>query len=305
MSIVSNRRRFFPVALFLLALVAPHARANAFVKGAYYRLGDDDPGAAAGNTGNDPTRDSFADQLHLARVQSPRYSADVPPFGPIPNKLSMSFANISLGGPAVPGYYGRTTSLDMVSGGVALETWVKNGGFQRVGPVEDDWLIAYNGQPNTNGFGFFLFGGQYVARIPGVGDRVLGIADQSAWHHLAYVYAVGTSSYYFDGKLVSQSTKDAAPLTATGGFWVGGHSAPGADPGEFLFNGWIDEVRYQSFNPLAAGAFEPTSFLITPEPNTLALLLILGVLRRRRFAPYAFSKNPPPASYVGPSQDRQ
>ncbi len=30
----------------------------------------------------------------------------------------------------------------------------------------------------------------------------------------------------------------------------------------YLFNGWIDEVRYQSFNPLSAGAFNPTAFLI-------------------------------------------
>jgi hypothetical protein len=42
---------------------------------------------------------------------------------------------------------------------------------------------------------------------------------------------------------------------------VGGNGDPLAD-GEFLFNGWMDEVRYQSFNPLAAGAFEPTAFLI-------------------------------------------
>ena len=49
------------------------------------------------------------------------------------------------------------------------------------------------------------------------------------------------------------------------------------------FNGWIDEVRYQTFNPIAAGAFEPTAFLITPEPGAAALLGLasLAFLRRR------------------------
>jgi hypothetical protein len=290
---VSKFRRSFAITVLLFSFAAPHARGNAFVKGAYYRLGDDDPGAAAGNTGNDPTRDSFIDKLDLGRVQTPQYSADVPPLGPIPNKLSMAFANISLGGPAVPGYYGRTTSLEMVSGGYALEAWVKNADHLFVGPNSDPptahWLIAYNGDPNANGFGLFVSNNQYVARIGGAGgviERALGPADPLTWHHLAYVQTLGTSSYYFDGKLVGSSTADPLPQTATGGFWIGGHAAAGSDPGEYLFNGWIDEVRYQSFNPLAAGAFEPTNFLITPEPGALALIVFAGgmacVRRARR-----------------------
>jgi hypothetical protein len=55
------------------------------------------------------------------------------------------------------------------------------------------------------------------------------------------------------------------------------------------FNGWIDEVRYQSFNPIAAGPFDPTAFLISPapEPTALALLTLGGatLFRRRRHAP--------------------
>src|SRR5688572_21057583 len=93
------------LACVLLALGATQAHASAFVRGAYYRLGDDDPGAVVGQTGNAPTRDSFADQLHLARVDAPRYSADLPPLGPRPNGFSMAFANSGLGGPRSPGYY--------------------------------------------------------------------------------------------------------------------------------------------------------------------------------------------------------
>src|ERR1051325_8431679 len=101
----------------VILLINEIASANAFVRGAYYRLGDDDPGAAAGAVGNNPTKDSFNDALDLARVGSPRYAADVPPRGPSPNKLSMSFANNGLGGPAVLGYYGRTPSLSMIEQG--------------------------------------------------------------------------------------------------------------------------------------------------------------------------------------------
>ena len=282
------------VALLALCLAAPIAQPAAFVRGAHYRLGDADPNAAANAIGNDPTLDSFADALHLSRLESPRYSGDVPPFGPSPNKFSMAFANVSLGGPAVPGYYGRNSSIEMVSGGFALEAWVKHGGFLRVGPEGGAppppvlQLIAYNGIPaddglrTANGFGLFYKDGDYVARIGGLADITLGAAQPDIWHHLAYVHSLGTSSYYYDGKLVRESASDPVPLAASGGFWIGGNAHSLIDPGANLFNGWIDEVRFQSFNPLAAGAFDPTNFLITPEPSAAAALLLLAFAFRRR-----------------------
>jgi hypothetical protein len=290
MHVLANRRQLTFVCL-CIASFAPLAGASAFVRGGYYRLGEDDPGAVAGQIGNDPTRDSFADQLHLARIQSPRYSADVPPGGPFGSRLSMSFANSSLGGPGVPGYYGRTDSLEMVSGGFALEAWVNNAGDVFVGPGVDplapNRLVAYNGDPNANGFGLFVSNDRYVARIGGAGgviQRDLGPADLLTWHHIAYIHSLGTSSYYYDGKLVGESTTDPVPLAASGGFWIGGNAHPLKDPGEHLFNGWIDEVRYQSFNPLAAGSFNPTNFLITPEPSAGTILVAAALLAIRRRA---------------------
>ena len=91
-----------------------------------------------------------------------------------------------------------------------------------------------------------------------------------------------TSSYYYDGKLVATSTIDPAPAAATGGFWVGGQASAGNVV--YGLNGWVDEVRYQTFNPIAAGAFEPAAFLIAPEPATLGFLplVLMITLRRRR-----------------------
>ncbi|HEY3393749.1 MAG TPA: LamG-like jellyroll fold domain-containing protein [Lacipirellulaceae bacterium] len=246
---------------FLLG-VPQNAFAAAFIRGAYYRLGDDDPGATPGVIGNDPTQDSFGDELDLDRFGSPRYSADVPPRGPWESKLSMAFANEGLGGPAFPGFYGREDSLSMVEQGYALEAWVKRGP-SFLDALQTD-LLAYNGDPETSGFGLFMEGEEYVARIGGTFQRVLGPATVGQWHHLAYVQSLGTASYFYDGKLVHETTSDPLPTTAKGGFWLGGQATGTSDEGAYLFNGWIDEVRYQSFNPLSAGAFNPTAFLIRP-----------------------------------------
>jgi len=87
---------------------------------------------------------------------------------------------------------------------------------------------------------------------------------------------------YIDGKLVKETTTDPTPLTATDGFWIGGKTFPTGLG--YVFNGSIDEVRYQTFNPLAAGAFDPTSFLISvPEPGFIAVFLsMIPMLRARR-----------------------
>lgn len=274
------------LGLVVLLTFASDALGNAFVRGAYYRLGEDDTGAANGALGADPTKDAFLDALHLARYGSPHYSTNVPA-GYAASKLSMAFANVGLGGPSILGFYGRTTSLP-VDQGYALEAWANSPTViptleGPIGAVIASRLVAYNGTPGTDGFGFYEGGGNYYARI-GKTDHLLGSAPAGGWHHLAFVQSFGTAGYYFDGKLVEATTKDPLPVTPTGGFWIGGHVS-NADSLD-LFNGYVDEVRYQTFNPIAAGAFEPTAFLIdTPEPSSaLPILMAAGVelVRRRR-----------------------
>jgi hypothetical protein len=281
-----------------LCVAAPACFASAFVGGAYYQLGDADPGAAAGQQGNSITRDTFSGAQDLSRLETPRYSSDVPARGPLGDKLSMQFANEGLGGPAFPGSYGRLAPLDASQQGIVLEAWVKIGpsgldqpdGGPGIGPARQ-MVIAHDQGPNL---GLWVHGGDYVARV-GSFERLLGPAEVGAWHHLAYVRNFSTSSYYYDGNLVATNDKDPLPAPAVlGSFWVGGiNGAPSTAVNADLagntvlgFNGWIDEVRYQTFNPLAAGAFEPTAFLISPvpEPTALGLLALAGgaTVRRRR-----------------------
>lgn len=285
---MSSTRSLHAAAVALVAAVAlfwgsvgpgvSTCRASAFVRGAYYRLGEDDAGASAGSAGKDPTTDSFGDHLDLSRFGSPVYSADVPARGPAGDKLSMQFPNTGAGAAAL---YGRGTSISMVEQGYALEAWVK--ASSATAPAS---LIAYNGDPASNGFGLFQDGGNYVARI-GTFERVLGPADAGAWHHLAYVFSLGGSSYYYDGKAVAGPiSTDPAPATAAGGFWVGGQSTGAGATAAFPFDGLVDEVRYQSYNPIAAGAFDPTDFLISaPEPGGLWIVAAVAApmfLARRR-----------------------
>lgn len=267
--------------LGFVLLMAQSACGNAFVRGAWYRLGDDDPGAAAGNLGNDPTRDSFADKLDLTRFGNPQYTSSVPANGPSPNKLAMSFFNNDNHNPFA--YYGRSKPLDMSQQGYALEAWVK----APTAPIDPGGaeMIAYNGDPLANGFGLFRSGddGTYIFKSIFF-SQTLGPATDGAWHHLAYVRSFSNASYYFDGKLVKETTTDPVPIipAATDGFWIGARTF--SDGPGFVFNGEIDEVRYQSFNPIAAGAFDPTNFLITvPEPSVACFLLGgLMLLRRSR-----------------------
>ena len=276
---MSMRTESFLTAVMALLLWSPTVCASAFVRGAYYKLGDADPGASAGNVGNDPTIDSFAELLNLSRRGQPTYSADVSSLS-IDSKLSMRFTNDPAGAgggsPLPAAAYSRSTSLDMSQQGFGLETWVK---IEPNSDASGYGLIAYNGNPASDGFGFFRHGGTYVLRI-GSFEKPLGAAPAGQWHHLAFLHEFTSNRYYYDGKLIEQSTTDPTPLTASTGFALGA-DVTGAE--HDLFNGWIDEVRYFTYNPLAAGAFNPESFLIAPEPGSAAMLAlaVFGCLGRR------------------------
>jgi hypothetical protein len=207
----------------------------------------------------------------------------------------MQFANIGLGGPAFPASYGRLSPIDAAQQGVVLEAWAKLGPSNLDTPTTDDLrIIALDEGPN---YGLLLHNGTYVAKFQSA-EFPIAQAEVGVWHHLALVRNFNLLSWYYDGNLVNQVVQDPpGPPPSTGAFWVGGMSGnPVATVNADLsgntvegFNGWIDEVRLQTFNPAAAGAFEPTAFLISPapEPTGITLLALGGaalVARRRRLS---------------------
>ena len=227
---------------------------------AYYRLGDDDPGAAGGSTGNATTTDALG-ALDLNRSGSPAYTSDT---GHPLSSLGMDFA----GG----GSYTRSGVVTTEIDNWGIEAWVYP--FDANQP---DTVIAYNGNGGNSGFGLFTRNGQWGTLVGGktYGDTgVPVVADQ--WTHLAAIRVDGLLQLYVNGVPMGSGTT-IAPNDPSGSISIGGN-----------FNGLLDEVRFFAVNP---DLFVSTRDLLNvPEPGTLVLMALASAafavcgLRRRRLA---------------------
>jgi hypothetical protein len=213
----------------LLACVAQSATAAITVV-AQYRLGDNDPGAAAGQPGAAQTLPAIGNQP-LDRFGNPSYSDATPPRGDI-SRLSMNFDG------STARYMGPV--LTTATNNVGIEAWVRSNGR-----VTNNATIAYNGNTATSGFGVFRIGGSWAYLIGGV---VLGgtVPVTTEWTHLAFVRDNGVGTLYVNG--VAAATTTATPNAPAGNFLVGGNPLVATE----WFDGLIDEVRLFTFNP---GAF--------------------------------------------------
>lgn len=101
--------------------------------------------------------------------------------------------------------------------------------------------------------------------------------NDGKWHHIAGVYDGSTYTLYVDG------VQDGSPVAATGPiaqtdshkFTIGAFEKSGTV--SKFFDGYIDEVRIfdEALDAAAVSA-------LVPEPATISLLLIGGLLLRRR-----------------------
>src|SRR5690242_2044748 len=107
---------FTCTGLALIGLLGIPARA-AVVPIAWYKLGEDDPGAVANAAGQNPTQDSTANSFDLARAGSPTYRADT-----APNSLG-STLSMELNG--ATDYYSRTNAVTTLTSNVGIEAWAK------------------------------------------------------------------------------------------------------------------------------------------------------------------------------------
>jgi hypothetical protein len=230
-------------ALFGLALLttlttrAPAAVTNV----AWYRLGENDPGAASGLGVTSATTDRVGAN-HLRPFGGPLYTGAV-----------SADAASRLGSTLAVQFNGASQFLSnaLVSAArdnFGLEAWVKPNSTSGASTP-----IAYNGA-GGNGWGLFQSGSRFSAVFGGVTVFDLGPVSIGTWTHLALVRDGGTNKLYFNGAAVGTST--TAPNAPTVGFELGARVQPVFV--EF-FNGAIDEVRVFHF---AAGQFSTNDLLV-------------------------------------------
>ncbi|MDB6109253.1 MAG: Fibronectin type domain protein, partial [Pedosphaera sp.] len=220
---------------------------------AYYRLGEADPGAAAGQSPANSLDSAGTHNLTVAYAPGPApgasYSSDVAPGAAqrAGSSLSLDVHN---------GYATTASILSSATDNFALEVWAKPTGSAGT------QIIAYNGQPTLSGWGIERVGNTVVAvfgdndhnpAYPGglpvtvtVGSSPV-VLDQ--WTHFALVRNNGTATFYVNGV--------PSGSTTTGGHVSTARFALSAYPGSFSqgrFSGWVDEARIFTFAP---GAFDP------------------------------------------------
>jgi len=223
---------------------------------AWYRLGDKDPGAAAGAVGNATTLDFIAAR-NLNRVGSPTYlnNAVASATNALGSTLGMRFGGNG-------NLYSRAV-LSTAQNNFGVEAWVfPSGGFSTQ-------FIVHNGNPALNGWGLVMdVGGTRVdpiynfSGLLGGGTRVGTFSTGRTLRgmHLALVRDNGVSTFYLDG--VARGSSAVAPLAPTSAFAL---AANGVTPTNSPFTGFIDEVRVFTF---VAGQFSPSDLLVNQRRVT-------------------------------------
>ena len=248
--------RTLPAMVIAALSVASHAGVK---PQAYYRLGDDDPGAVSGGLVNSTSTDSSGSR-DLTRTGEVLYSSDVP--FPIiagqPNTFSAKFhdyfADLSF-----------DSRLMQATDNFGLELFVK------VLSTEMNFSsgLAYDGKARSTGFGLLRTGMQLQATLaPGTEPAVhFGHTDfvLNRWYHLALVRDEGVSTFYVNGVAVGTST--VTPAAGSLPFRIGSSIARDS------LDGLVDEVRLFSFQ---GGTFRTQDLLINqvPEPATAGLLAV-------------------------------
>ncbi len=220
-----------------------------------FRLGETDPGAAAGNPGG-ATTDNAAGLPDLTLLNTaPVYAGS----GVSGSSLAMDFS--------AGGYLSST--LVNTNNNWGIEAWVQGDSGSAIS------AIAYNGNSSNAGMGIYQFNGDYIGLMGGI--AFVGSTPVTAnWTHLAMVADGGVTTFYVNG--VANQTA-GLPNVPSGNFNIGVR-ADGAE----LFDGRIDEVRIFTFAP---GQFTVSDLQfngVVPEPGA-ALLLAGGglvMVRRRR-----------------------
>ena len=243
-------------ALLGLALSGAPASAVVTTMG-LWRLGEDDPGAAHGNVGNDPTV-GILGGANLTREGDPRYSTLVT--APGASTHSVQFDGVG-------DVYFSTTVPSVATNNFGLELWANVTG------VDGFNFAASNGRNTNGGWGIVQIGGNWHIIHSGVAASGAGPAVAlNTWTHLAMVRDNGLTTLYVNGAPTS-ATIAPAPVPPLDRFMIGANKVNSGFEGRF--KGLIDHVRVFEFDP---GDFDPLTDLsyprVIPEPSTVALGLL-------------------------------
>jgi len=225
------------VALLLLAL-APAARATV-TNLAYWRLGENDPGAVNGGAASSTTN-LLGGALNL--VGSPAYTNDV-------STVAAAQVGSTLGLRFGGSNYGTNALVSTLTNNFGLELWV------RPDSASGTQCLGYNGNSGVNGWGLYIHGGQFKGLFGGVSLFAVTGAPVTAnvWTHVALVRDNGTNVLYVNGAPVFTNTVN--PNVPSGRLAV---AVQPQTLGAEFFAGALDEVRVFTFAP---GAFNPNELL--------------------------------------------
>jgi hypothetical protein len=289
--------RFYVTAAMVVAAMlacASLASANVVV-GAFYGLGESDPGAANGLAGNSTTVDSgpLGLRIDLTKINpTTTYTSSVSPSAALHtgSTLAMTFD----GNPGL--YLERTTCPCINIENFGLEGWFK------IADPSRQQCMALNGSSWRDGYALYDIGGRLYGLYGAAYAFDTGItlpADQ--WFYAALVNNAGqTLMYYNDGgttQTIDFGTSHGDPYPMVNQMVIGAAGGIDAwDGGPYyqdFLNGAADSVRIIAFEaPGGTYTFNAATDLeinaTVPEPSTLVLLalsacgMIAYACRKRR-----------------------
>jgi hypothetical protein len=227
------------------------AGVNGLTPIAYYRLGENDPGAVAGQTADTNTID-IVSGFDLSMVGNPStYSSNTGVRG---STLSLAVND-----------GGYTNVPIQLSDNWGIEAWAYSTNATSAAPGEGD--IAFNGNyAASGGMGLFQYGTQWAGLVSGIAWLMGPTVVTNTWTHLAVVTTGGTTTFYVNGEVVTTGPAPA-PVTGIGDLSIGFDANPYAGRASY-FQGLIDEVRVFGVTP---GLFSTNNLLLASAPPALTV----------------------------------
>jgi hypothetical protein len=203
---------------------------------AWFRMGEDEPNARAGEPAGKEIRDHSKKHVRLDRHGSPTYSADTELPGSV---FSMTFHGGN------DGDYFHTSRFPFVPNDYfILEAWVKLHKLR-----SGNQVVIASGRGAQGGYCLAVVDGRWYGVLEAVGWIDSGVACEiGKWTHLALVCERGKSQLRINGMPVGKAI-DTLPIMPDGRFTIGGSP----ESSQRAFNGEIDEVRLSTF----IGPFRP------------------------------------------------